>query len=45
MMLDRPGEVTPFFVHGPTGVGKTHLLEGIWTGRGGEGVGGSCIIG
>ncbi len=27
----RPGSVTPLFVHGPTGVGKTHLLEGIRT--------------
>jgi len=27
----RPGEMTPLLIHGPTGVGKTHLLEGIWT--------------
>ena len=27
----QPGEVTPLLVHGPTGVGKTHLLEGIWS--------------
>ncbi len=27
----RPGELTPMTVYGPTGVGKTHLLEGIWT--------------
>ena len=25
--------MTPLFVHGPTSVGKTHLLEGIWSGR------------
>jgi chromosomal replication initiator protein len=28
----RPGEQSPLLIHGPTGVGKTHLLEGIWTG-------------
>jgi chromosomal replication initiator protein len=28
----RPGELSPLLIHGPTGVGKTHLLEGIWTG-------------
>ena len=27
----RPGEMTPLLIHGPTSVGKTHLLEGIWT--------------
>jgi chromosomal replication initiator protein len=27
----RPGEITPLLLHGPTAVGKTHLLEGIWT--------------
>jgi chromosomal replication initiator protein len=26
-----PGEMTPLLIHGPTAVGKTHLLEGIWT--------------
>jgi len=30
-MTERPGEVSPTLFHGPTGVGKTHLLEGIWT--------------
>ena len=25
----RPGEVSPLLIHGPTSVGKTHLLEGI----------------
>ncbi|HEY4312548.1 MAG TPA: chromosomal replication initiator protein DnaA [Pirellulales bacterium] len=25
------GSVSPLVIHGPTGVGKTHLLEGIWT--------------
>ncbi|HEV3004843.1 MAG TPA: chromosomal replication initiator protein DnaA, partial [Pirellulales bacterium] len=27
----RPGNTTPLVIYGPTGVGKTHLLEGIWT--------------
>jgi chromosomal replication initiator protein len=25
----RPGEMSPLLVHGPSGVGKTHLLEGV----------------
>jgi chromosomal replication initiator protein len=25
----RPGEMSPLLVHGPSGVGKTHLLEGL----------------
>lgn len=28
----QPGSLTPLFLYGPSGVGKTHLLEGIWTG-------------
>jgi len=31
MVCRRPGEVSPLVVYGPTGVGKSHLLEGIWT--------------
>jgi chromosomal replication initiator protein len=31
MVAGNPGKVTPLFVHGPTSVGKTHLLEGIWS--------------
>lgn len=31
MVCERPGCYSPLFLHGPTGVGKTHLLEGIWT--------------
>lgn len=27
----RLGSVTPLVFHGPTGCGKTHLLEGIWS--------------
>lgn len=31
LALERPGELSPLLIHGPTGVGKTHLLQGIWT--------------
>jgi chromosomal replication initiator protein len=31
MTIERLGRMSPLFLHGPTGVGKTHLLEGIWT--------------
>jgi chromosomal replication initiator protein len=31
MVAEHPGRITPLLIHGPTGVGKTHLLEGIWT--------------
>lgn len=31
MVAERPGQVTPLLLHGPTSVGKTHLLEGILT--------------
>lgn len=31
MSIGRLGEVSPLMVYGPTGCGKTHLLEGIWT--------------
>ena len=27
--VERPGSVSPVFIYGPTGKGKTHLLEGI----------------
>ena len=30
MVVERPGNVSPLFLYGPHGVGKTHLLEGIW---------------
>ncbi len=30
-VVRQPGELSPLLVHGPTGVGKTHLLEAIWT--------------
>ena len=30
MLLRSPGTINPLFVHGPSGTGKTHLLEGIW---------------
>ena len=31
MVARSPGQITPLLIHGPTAVGKTHLLEGIWT--------------
>jgi chromosomal replication initiator protein len=31
MVVRRPGQLSPLVFHGPTGVGKTHLLEGVWT--------------
>lgn len=31
MVVRRPGQLTPLMFHGPTSVGKTHLLEGIWS--------------
>ena len=31
MVADSPGCLTPLYLHGATGVGKTHLLESIWT--------------
>ncbi len=31
MVVRRPGQVTPLMFYGPTSIGKTHLLEGIWT--------------
>lgn len=31
MASDRLGSLSPLLLHGPTGVGKTHLLEAIWS--------------
>jgi chromosomal replication initiator protein len=31
MVAERLGAVSPLFIYGPTGCGKTHLLEGIWS--------------
>jgi chromosomal replication initiator protein len=31
MVARTPGQITPLFLYGPTSVGKTHLLEGIWS--------------
>jgi chromosomal replication initiator protein len=31
MVVRQPGQISPLLIHGPTSVGKTHLLEGIWT--------------
>ena len=30
MVVDRMGQMNPLLVHGATGVGKTHLLEGVF---------------
>jgi chromosomal replication initiator protein len=29
--VSQPGHVSPLYLHGPTGCGKTHLLEGMWS--------------
>ncbi len=31
MVAESPGCLTPLFLHGGTGVGKTHLLESVWS--------------
>lgn len=31
MAVQQPGVYSPLLIHGPTGTGKTHLLEGIYT--------------
>jgi chromosomal replication initiator protein len=31
MVVRKPGHLTPLMFYGSTGVGKTHLLEGVWT--------------
>lgn len=31
MLLEQPGCFSSLFVYGPTGVGKTHLVESVWT--------------
>ena len=31
MLKDQPGTISPFFIHGTPGSGKTHLLQSIWT--------------
>lgn len=31
MVTRQPGAINPLFIYGPHGVGKTHLLEGIWS--------------
>ena len=39
MVARNPGQITPLLVYGSTSVGKTHLLEGIWSAarKGGRG--------
>jgi len=45
MATVRPGELSPLVFYGPTSVGKTHLLEGIWTEvrRSSRGVAAVCL--
>jgi chromosomal replication initiator protein len=31
LAIYHPGEINPIYIFGPTSVGKTHLLEGIWS--------------
>lgn len=31
LAADEPGRLSPLVIYGPTGVGKTHLLEAIWS--------------
>ena len=31
MVTQSPGQFSPLLIHGPSGVGKTHLLESVWT--------------
>ena len=31
MVAREPGKMTPLLIHGPTSVGKTHLLEGVFS--------------
>lgn len=31
LAVQEPGKWSPLYLHGPAGVGKTHLLEGIWS--------------
>ena len=30
-VIHHPGKISPIYIFGPTSVGKTHLLEGIWS--------------
>lgn len=31
LAVNHPGQINPIYIYGPTSVGKTHLLEGIWS--------------
>ena len=31
LAIHHPGQINPLYIFGPTSVGKTHLLEGIWS--------------
>ena len=44
MVAEQPGRFSPLHVYGPTGVGKTHLLEGIWNAARKARAGDSCPV-
>jgi chromosomal replication initiator protein len=31
LAVRQPGQISPLVIFGPSGIGKTHLLQGIWT--------------
>lgn len=31
IVVENPGQMNPLYLHGPVGVGKTHLLEAVWS--------------
>ncbi|MDR2755652.1 MAG: AAA family ATPase [Planctomycetaceae bacterium] len=31
LVVEHSGQINPIYIYGPTSVGKTHLLEGIWS--------------
>jgi chromosomal replication initiator protein len=31
LAVDHPGQINPIYIYGTTSIGKTHLLEGIWS--------------
>ena len=31
LAIHHPGQINPIYIFGPTSVGKTHILEGIWS--------------
>jgi chromosomal replication initiator protein len=43
MAAHQPGHFSPLLIHGPTSVGKTHLLQGIWSEARRSPTGGSAV--